>query len=702
MKAIYKKELQSYFHSFLGPLFIGAFLLLLGIYFAVYDLFMGYPYIGYALSSVTFLFLIAIPVLCMKILAEERHQKTDQLILTSPVSVTGIVLGKFLALATIFAIPVGLVSLYPVVMSFFGTVDIGKSYLAVFGFLLYGLASIAVCVFISSLTESQVIAAVVSFGVLFFGYIVNGLCSMISSTGNLFTRFLSVFDMSERFSNLLNGSFHLTSVLYYLSVIVLALILTVQSIQKRRYQLSRKTLSLGTYSSSVVVLSLAVIVVLNLLVAQLPEKYTVFDVTSDQLYSLTTETKEIADGITDDIQIYVLANEDNADTTLDETLKKYEGLNSHIKVSYVDPAVNPKFYLQYTDGSVSSNSLIVESGKRSRVIDYSDIYEYSYDYTNYTQSVTGYDGEGQLTSALAYVTSDEMPKIYLLEGHGESSFDSTFSNAIEKENLDYETINLMDYDEVPEDASCVVINAPTSDFSTDDTEKMLSYMEKGGDIFFVSCYTGEAHENIDRLLDYYGVNVKEGLIIETDRGHYYQDPFYILPEISYDDITSGIYNNGSYVFAPYAQGITTEEKEDVTIAELLSSSDNSYLRNDISGVDSYEKQDSDEDGPFLIGVKCEKNAGEETSAAIIYTSSNMFTNDANMIVSGTNVKLFTASLGTFASHETSVSIPVKSMEADYLTVPQGTIMIIALVTVVLLPVLFIVGGFIVWFRRRKK
>lgn len=702
MKAIYKKELQSYFHSFLGPLFIGAFLLLLGIYFAVYDLFMGYPYIGYALSSVTFLFLIAIPVLCMKILAEERHQKTDQLILTSPVSVTGIVLGKFLALATIFAIPVGLVSLYPVVMSFFGTVDIGKSYLAVFGFLLYGLASIAVCVFISSLTESQVIAAVVSFGVLFFGYIVNGLCSMISSTGNLFTRFLSVFDMSERFSNLLNGSFHLTSVLYYLSVIVLALILTVQSIQKRRYQLSRKTLSLGTYSSSVVVLSLAVIVVLNLLVAQLPEKYTVFDVTSDQLYSLTTETKEIADGITDDIQIYVLANEDNADTTLDETLKKYEGLNSHIKVSYVDPAVNPKFYLQYTDGSVSSNSLIVESGKRSRVIDYSDIYEYSYDYTNYTQSVTGYDGEGQLTSALAYVTSDEMPKIYLLEGHGESSFDSTFSNAIEKENLDYETINLMDYDEVPEDASCVVINAPTSDFSADDTEKMLSYMEKGGDIFFVSCYTGEAHENIDRLLDYYGVNVKEGLIIETDRGHYYQDPFYILPEISYDDITSGIYNNGSYVFAPYAQGITIEEKEDVTIAELLSSSDNSYLRNDISGVDSYEKQDSDEDGPFLIGVKCEKSAGEEASTAIIYTSSNMFTNDANMIVSGTNVKLFTASLGTFASHETSVSIPVKSMEADYLTVPQGTIMIIALVTVVLLPVLFIVGGFIVWFRRRKK
>ena len=101
MKAIYKRELQSYFHSFLGALFIGATLILIGIYFSVYNLFMGYPYIGYALSSVVFLFLISIPVLCMRILAEERHQKTDQLILTAPVSVGKIVLGKYFAMAAI-------------------------------------------------------------------------------------------------------------------------------------------------------------------------------------------------------------------------------------------------------------------------------------------------------------------------------------------------------------------------------------------------------------------------------------------------------------------------------------------------------------------------------------------------------------------------------------------------------------------------
>ena len=702
MKAIYKRELQSYFHSFLGSLFIGATLILIGIYFSVYDLFMGYPYIGYALSSVVFLFLISIPVLCMKILAEERHQKTDQLILTSPVSVGSIVMGKFFALSTIFAIPVLIVSLYPVIMRLFGTVDLGKSYLAILGFFLYGLACIAICVFVSSLTESQVIAAVLSFGVLFLGYIMSALCSMISSTGNLLTKILGAFDMVGRFDDLLNGSFHLTSVVYYLSVIILSLIFTVQSIQKRRYHLSKKTISLGTYSTVVVVVVTAAVVILNVFVSEIPAKYTVFDVTADKLYSLSDETKKVAENISEDITIYVLANEKDADTTLMETLENYEGLNSHIKVSYVDPAVNPRFYQNYTDTDISQGSLIVESSKRSKVIDYDNIYEYQVDYTSYSSYASGYDGEGQITSALSYVTSDEMPKVYITEGHGELSFDSSFTAAVEKENIDYETINLMNYDEIPEDASCVIINAPTSDLSADDTEKMLSYMEKGGDVFLVSTYTGEELVNFGRLLDFYGVSVTKGLIIEADKSNYYTDPFYLLPSIGYDDVTESIYSSGSYVFAPYAQGLSVDGREDVEVTVLLSSSEKSYVRDNIESSNSYEKQEEDQDGPFDIGLKCVKTTEEAESSAFIYSSESLFTQSADEIVSGTNMRLFTASLSTFAAHEGSVSIPVKSLEITYLTIPQGTILLLALLTAVIIPSVFIVGGFIIWFRRRKR
>lgn len=702
MKAIYKRELQSYFHSFLGALFIGATLMLIGIYFSVYNLFMGYPYIGYALSSVVFLFLISIPVLCMKILAEERHQKTDQLILTSPVSVGSIVMGKFFALSTIFAIPVLIISLYPVIMSLFGTVDFGKSYLAILGFFLYGLACIAICVFVSSLTESQVIAAVLSFGFLFLGYIMSALCSMISSTGNLLTKILSAFDMVGRFDDLLNGSFHLTSVVYYLSVIILSLIFTVQSIQKRRYHLSKKTISLGTYNTAVIVVVTAAVVVLNVFVSEIPAKYTVFDVTADKLYSLSDETKKVAENISEDIVIYVLTNEKKADTTLKETLENYEGLNSHIKVSYVDPAVNPRFYQNYTDTDISQGSLIVESSKRSKVIDYGNIYEYQFDYTSYSSYATGYDGEGQITSALSYVTSDEMPKVYITEGHGELAFDNSFTAAIEKENVDYETINLMNYDEIPEDASCVIINAPTSDLSVDDTEKMLAYMEKGGDVFLVSTYTGGELVNFEKLLDFYGVSVTKGLIIEADKSNYYTDPFYLLPTIGYDDVTEGIYGSGSYVFAPYAQGLIVNENENVEVTVLLSSSEKSYVRDNIESSNSYEKQEDDQDGPFDIGLKCVKVTEEAESSAFIYSSESLFTQSADEIVSGTNMRLFTASLSTFAAHEGSVSIPVKSLEIAYLTIPQSTILILALLTAVIIPFSIMIGGFVIWFRRRKR
>ena len=702
MTAIYKRELKACFNSFIGSLFIGATLLLLGIYFSVYNLFIGYPYIGYALSSVVFLFLISIPILTMGILAEERKQKTDQLILTAPVSVSGIVAGKFLALATIFAIPVAVISIYPLLLRIFGEVSLGESYLAIAGFFLYGLASIAVCIFISSLTESQVIAAVISFGVLFLCYIMSGLCNMISAEGNLLTRILDIFNMSGRFDDFLNGSLKLESILYYLSIIVLFLVFTVQSIQKRRYQVSVKALRMSAYSVTVVVAVTAAAILLNVLAAELPVKYTAFDVTSNKLYSLTEETEKLAGSLTEDINIYVLANEKQGDTTLDTTLQNYAALSSHIKVSYVDPAVNPKFYTKYTDASISNNSLIVESSLRSRVIDYSDIYQTEIDYSTYSSTVTGYDGEGQLTSAIAYVTTDDMPEFYMVEGHGELSFDSNFSAAVEKENITCEAINLMNYDEIPENAACVILNAPTDDLSEDDTNKLLSYMEKGGDVLLISTYTGKEMPNFARLLDFYDVSVSEGLIIEADSDRYYQDQFYLLPNISYNEITESVYNQGGYLFAPYAQGLTVNENEEVSAEVLLSSSDNSYVRNNVESSTDYQKQEGDIDGPFTIGIKCEKAVGEETSMAVIYSSESIFTQNADAMVAGNNLRLFTGTLGGFTERTETVSVPVKEYEISYLTISQKNIALLSLLTVVILPLGTLAAGFIVWFRRRKR
>lgn len=286
MTAIYKRELRSYLTSMIGYIFIFFILLLTGIYFSAYQLSADYPKFEYTLSALTFVFLISVPILTMRILAEERKQKTDQLLLTSPVSVEKIVMGKYLALVTVFAIPMAIICFYPLLMTKFGTVSLGTAYTAILGFFLLGCANLAVGVFISSLTESQVIAAVLTFILLFAFYMMNGISSFFSE-GALSTcitfgllilaaaiiiytmiknllisavvcvageavlavlyvvnseffaggiqKVLQVFNISGHFDNFANGIFDIKGVVYFLSVVAVCVFLTIQSIVKRRW-----------------------------------------------------------------------------------------------------------------------------------------------------------------------------------------------------------------------------------------------------------------------------------------------------------------------------------------------------------------------------------------------------------------------------------------------------------------------------------
>ncbi len=703
MFAIYKRELKSYFRSFIGFLFIAATLFFVSLYYFVYNMLSGYPYVSYAISSVTFLFMITVPILSMRILAEERHSKTDQLILTAPVSVGGIVMGKFLALLTIFLIPTAVVCTYPLIMNGFGSVPMGESYLAVLAFFLYGMTAIAIGLLISSLTESQVIAAVVSFIVLFLGYMMSSICNLISPTGNLLTKILGCFDLATPFNEMLNGTLNLQSVIYFISLTVLALFLAVQAIQKRRYSVSLKTLSFGAYSTGSIALAVAVVVVINIVLGEMPSSWTSVDMTSQKLYSLTDQTKEFVESINEDVTIYVIVAEDSQDTTLGQTLQRYDDLSEHIKVEYVDPNVNPRFYMQYTD-SISMNSLIVVSGKRNKVIDYSSIYESSFDYTTYTSTTTGYDGEGQITSALDYVLSDSMPKVYMTEGHGEYTLSSSFTNALKKENVDYETVNLMDYDTVPRDAACLIINAPGSDFSSDDTDKVIEYLNAGGNVVFVTGLTEGETPNLDAITDYMGLSIAEGLVVEQDAANYYRNPYYLLPTQSYSTYTAGLYNQ-YYIFAPYVQGIVikNEEAEGITYNSFLSTSDKAFSKVGDINVQNFDKAEGDIDGPFGVGVSAVKELDEETSATlIVYGCDQLFTDEANSMVSGANRVLFTNTVSSFVDHEVSVSIPAKSYEISYLTIPQSKAVLVGMMTIIVIPVGCLAAGFVIWFRRRKR
>lgn len=286
MTAVYKRELKSYLTSMVGYLFIFFILIVTGIYFSAYQLAAAYPKFEYTLSALTFVFLIGVPILSMRVLAEERKQKTDQLLLTSPVSVGNIVMGKYLALVTVYAIPVLVMCAYPLIMSKFGDVSFASAYTAILGFFLLGCANLAIGVFMSALTESQVVAAVLTFVLLFAFYMMSGISSFFSRTSvstcvafgllivaaaiiiyimikNVFIsvitgivgeatlaviyfvkpsvfeggiqKILEVFDLSGHFSNFTNSILDVTGIVYFLSVIAVCLFLTIQSIKKRRW-----------------------------------------------------------------------------------------------------------------------------------------------------------------------------------------------------------------------------------------------------------------------------------------------------------------------------------------------------------------------------------------------------------------------------------------------------------------------------------
>lgn len=707
MLAIYKRELKSYFQSFTGFLFIAVTLFFVSLYYIVYNLMSGYPYFSYAIANVIILFLIAIPVLCMRVLSEERKNKTDQLILTVPVSVGDIVVGKFLALATVFAIPTLIICLYPLSMSLFGSVPMGENYIAILGFFLYGMASIATCIFVSSLTESVVISAVLSFIMMFVGYMMSGITSMISTTGNWFTKLLNCYDTYTPFSELLNGTLNLKSVAYYLLLTALLLFLTVQSIQKRRYSVSVKNFSFSAYSTVSIALAIVAVVAVNFVIDEMPVSWTNLDVTTEKIYSLTDQTKEYVKGMTEDATIYVIAAESSADTVLAHTLERVDELSDHLTVEYVDPSVNPRFHQQYTD-SITMNSLIIVSEKRNKVVDYSSIYESegSYDYYtgSYNSTTTGYDGEGQILSALDYVMSDDMPKLYLTQGHGEYEFSSTFLNGFQKENVEYETINLMNLEEIPETAAGVVINGATADFSKDDTEKVLNYLKNGGKVILVTGLTDEETPNIDSILEYMGLSVAEGIVLEADTSAYYRVPYYLLPQMGYSSYTESISNYG-YLFAPLAKGILiqNEEAEGVTYTDILHTSNKAFSKVGTLSNNDFSMSEGDIEGPFKIAVEAVKDLGEDKEARLIAISCDqIFTDEANSAVSGNNQQMLTSMVSSFSNHEISVSVPVKSMEISNLTIPQSKVILLGICSIVVVPLASLIIGIVIWFCRRKR
>ena len=462
----------------------------------------------------------------------------------------------------------------------------------------------------------------------------------------------------------------------------------------------KNTLALkgGTYSLIMTLIILVILVVVNVFANILPTTATKFDMSASQLYSITSNTKAVVNKLTKDVNIYWIVQSDEENQVIEMLLAKYESLSDHIHVEKKNPDAYPTFTQQYTDEDVANNSLIVECGDSSKYIPYSDIFVQEADYTSYSYT-TSFDGEGAITSAINYVTSDTHPKIYMLEGHGEADIPSTFESQIERENYETETLSLLSSSSIPDDASAVLVYSPSTDISDEEKNILSEYLNDGGKIMVCAGITENGTlTNLYSLLEDYGVTTQDGIVIEGDSEHYaFQQPFILMPTLGDSSITEPLSDENYYVLMPVSQGLTVGETDNATVTTLLTTSDEAFNKADGINITTYEKEDGDTDGPFALGVDIVTNTGGE----MIWYSSSYFLDDTyNSYSSGANVNLAMNSFSQLIGESDTLSIRSKSLSYNYLTISSSDAAVIQAVMIGVIPAAFIAVGIVIIVRRR--
>lgn len=483
-------------------------------------------------------------------------------------------------------------------------------------------------------------------------------------------------------------------------------------------KMNKRKLRKGTYSATLSVVVIAIVVVVNLIINQVPSKYTEFDISTGKLYTIGDTTKEVLKNLEDEITIYYIVQSGNEDSTIEKLLEQYTEASDKVNVVKKDPVANPTFISQYTDESLYENSLIVEYGERSKVVSYANMYETEVDYTTYSTQTTGFDGEGQITSAINYVMSDDLPVLYYVEGHNEISIPDALNNRIQKANLDIQALSLLTAESVPEDAACLLLNSPEKDYSAEETEKVLDYLEKGGKAIILSDYVGDELTNFISILDAYGIEVVNGIVVETDSSMYVQQPYYIVPEISYSDITMDMAGGNANVLLSGCQGYRVKEDADesLTITTMLAPSEGAYVKSEPQTMTTYDYEDGDVEGPFIVAASISKDVTvsvedsattemiSDTTQIVCIASSSVADENMNSMVSDGNYSLYMNSLSWLVDSEqnNTVSVASKSIAVEYLTVTTGSAAILGLLLCIILPIGCLVVGGVVCHKRKKR
>ena len=499
--------------------------------------------------------------------------------------------------------------------------------------------------------------------------------------------------------------------------------------QNKKFPRLSKRTRMGSYTFILTAIILAVLVILNLLVSAIPKKYTSFDTSPNKLYTISESNTKFISGLTEDVTIYWVCPGGTPQAVIEPFVERYTELSSHLSLKILDPIADPTALSRFNikEGELSDFSFILESAKRFRIVDFNNMVGYYNEYlasalyqsfgmtivpySVYSQyyayfasaEQNGYPtdelfyGDHQLSKAVEYVTLESIPRIYILEGHGENSFSETFLGFISDNNIEYESLRLFDTGKVPDSANCVVIFSPENDISESERGMLREYLNNGGNMLLITSPDDTDLTNLLSLVEPYGVSALPGMVYEGNSARYIDTEYNLKPLVNNSHFTTA-YSVGYTLLMPKAHAIgISEQNGGATVTKLFTTSDKAYLKNG---------DDKSDDGTLTIGVAIEKEASNGKKTQIIwYSSAEAFTDSAAASVSYGNYNYFFYTL--FWMNE-SYDSSLADVEGVSLTEPildglsEQSVWYWAAIFVIVIPVTVIVIGLVVWLRRKKR
>ena len=452
----------------------------------------------------------------------------------------------------------------------------------------------------------------------------------------------------------------------------------------------------GSYSVGAIVLVLCVVVLVNMLASRLPESVRKVDVSDNKIYEITDTSKKLLKKLDQKVTVTVYAEKSSTDERIRTFLNKYQALSKNVTVKWVDPVLHPA---ELTKNNVSENSIVVackDTGKSDTVtfdeILVTDAYAY---YTTGSTDATQFDGEGQLTSAINYVTNDSQNKVYYTTGHGESAFSSSVQDQLDKNNVS------------ADDCDLLIMNGISADITEEEKNQIESYMKAGGDVMLLLGNIEGDVPNLDALLTEYGMQRVNGYIADMDRcyqGNYY----YIFPVISGDsDLMNGM--STQMVMMVNAQGmeLTDPERDTITTTSFMTTSSNGYA----------VTENSQEKGTYVLGAIAEETIeGEDVTAeneedsntetetvksrfTVITSESMLDSQITDSFSTLENLTLFANAVTTNFDGVQNVAIEPKSLSITYNTMQHTGL--IGFACIIGIPLIVLIYGFRQWLKRRK-